>query len=65
VTPALDAVRNAHLEGQFNTVEWDTSSARIERVCSLAETSETRPELEILGCQEHQLLAEEIRDRLR
>lgn len=65
VRPELDAVRNAHLKGQFDNDEWEASLARIDRVCNLTETIETRAGMELLGCEEHQLLAAEIRDRLR
>jgi beta-N-acetylhexosaminidase len=65
VGPAIDAVRKARREGQFDSGEWGSSLNRIDRICNLAETTATRPGMEILGCEEHRLLAEEIRGRLK
>jgi beta-N-acetylhexosaminidase len=65
VAPAIDAVRNALQEGQFDEKEWQASLDRIDRVCNLAETTEQRPSLEILGREGNQQLSEEIRNSLK
>jgi len=65
VGPAIDAVRTAQREGQFDEDEWQASLTRVDRVCNLTETTWTRPGMEILGCDEHQLLAVGIRGRLK
>jgi beta-N-acetylhexosaminidase len=65
VGTAIDAVRKAQREGQFDSGEWQASVARIDRVCASAETSEPRPGIEILGCEENQRLAETFRGRLK
>ena len=65
VTPAIAAVRNAKREDQFDEDEWTLSLDRIGRACSNAEASGPRPSLAILGRDEHQRLAKEIRAHLR
>jgi beta-N-acetylhexosaminidase len=65
VAPAINAVRTAHKEGNFDRGEWDASLERIEHACMQAESSGPRASIEILGCVEHRKLAEEIRARLR
>jgi beta-N-acetylhexosaminidase len=65
VAPAITAVRNAKREDQFDEDEWRLSLDRIGRACSNAEASGPRPSLDILGRDEHLLLAKEIRARLR
>jgi beta-N-acetylhexosaminidase len=62
VAPAIDAVRKARTEGRFEESEWSASLNRIDRVCAQAETSSSRPSLDILGCEEHQRLAKAIRE---
>lgn len=57
VRPAIEAVRNAHREGWFDNDEWQAALARVDRICDLAEITESRPKLEILGCKAHQQLA--------
>jgi beta-N-acetylhexosaminidase len=65
VVPAIDAARKAQRERRFDNDEWRASLTRIDRICNFAERTATRPGMEILGCVEHQLLAEEVRSRLR
>jgi beta-N-acetylhexosaminidase len=65
VAPAIEAVRKARMEGQFDENEWQASLCRIDRICNLAETTEKRPSIELLGWKENQQLAEEIRSRLK
>jgi len=65
VAPAIEAVRTAHEKGQFDEGEWQASLSRTDRVCDLSDTSHPRPGMEILGSKENQLLAAEIRNRLR
>ena len=65
VAPAIAAVRKAKEEGRFDEIEWRTSLNRIEGACIQAEAPGPRPAIDILGCKEHQRLAEGIRARLR
>jgi beta-N-acetylhexosaminidase len=65
VEPAIRAVTQAHRDGQFNADEWQASIGRLDRISSLAEGDGTRPNIEILGCAENQLLAKEIRTSRR
>jgi beta-N-acetylhexosaminidase len=65
VEPAIEAVRKARKEGQFDENAWQASLCRIDRIRNLAETTEMRPSIELLGCKENQQLAEEIRNRLK
>ena len=65
VAPAIEAVGRAKEEWRFDEEEWRASLNRIERTCIQAEASESRPSIDILGCKEHQRLAEGIRARLR
>jgi beta-N-acetylhexosaminidase len=65
VAPAIAAVRTAKQEGRFDEEEWPASIGRIESACIQAEASGHRPSIDILGCGEHQRLAEGIRARLR
>jgi beta-N-acetylhexosaminidase len=65
VAPAIAAVRKAQREGQFDNDEWQASLARVDRVCNLAEANESRPDMEILGCEAHERLAADVRAQLR
>jgi beta-N-acetylhexosaminidase len=65
VAPAIAAVRRAKQEGRFEEDEWRASLNRIEDACIQAEAPGPRPAIDILGCMEHQRLAEGIRARLR
>jgi beta-N-acetylhexosaminidase len=65
VAPAIAAVRKAKQEGGFGEDEWRASLNRIERACIQAEAARPGPSIDILGCKEHQQLAEGIRGRLR
>jgi beta-N-acetylhexosaminidase len=65
VAPAIAAVSRAKEEGRFDGSEWSESLGRIERVCMQTEVPGPAPSLDILGCKDHQQLAEEIRERLR
>jgi len=65
VAPAIAAVRKARQEGRFDEGEWSASLDRIERVCAQAEVPGRGPSIGILGCEEHQRLAEGVRARLR
>jgi beta-N-acetylhexosaminidase len=65
VAPAITAVSRAKEEGRFDGSEWSESLGRIERVCMQTEVPGPAPSLDILGCKDHQQLAEEIRERLR
>ena len=65
VVPAIAAVTQARQRGLFDEEEWRASHARIDQALDLAEWPEPRPSLEVLGCEEHRKLANEIRARLR
>jgi beta-N-acetylhexosaminidase len=65
VAPAIAAVRKAREGGRFDEEEWRNSLARIERVCAQSENAGPEPPLSIIGCNEHQSLAEQLRARLR
>ncbi len=65
VAPAIASVRRAKQEGGFDEDEWRASVDRIERACIQSDPPGPRPSIDILGCNEHQRLAEGIRARLR
>jgi beta-N-acetylhexosaminidase len=65
VAPSIAAVRSAKLEGHFDEEEWRASLNRTERACQRAESPDDRPSIDILGCGEHQRLAQELGARLR
>lgn len=64
VAPAMASVRASRQEGRFDEEQWRASLQRIERVCIQAEATESRPSIDVLGCQEFRKLAEGIRSRL-
>jgi beta-N-acetylhexosaminidase len=63
--PAIDAVRNARNDRQFDEGEWQASLKRIERICNLAETVGECPSIEVIGAEENQRLSERFRSRLQ
>jgi beta-N-acetylhexosaminidase len=65
VAPAMAAVRSARQKGRFDEDEWRASLDRIERARAQTEAPGPPPSIDILGCQEHLRLTEEIRARLR
>ena len=64
VAPAIEAVRQAHGAGRFDTAEWQASLERIDRACALAELPVPEAGLDILACEEFRALAALIRARL-
>jgi beta-N-acetylhexosaminidase len=66
VGPAIAAVQRARNEGRFDEEEWAGSLGRIERMCCRAEAEALGPQppLSIVGCSEHVLLAQQIRNRM-
>lgn len=64
VAPAIEAVRAATRGGRFDEEEWRAASQRIERACAQAQAFESRPSIDVIGCQEFRELAEGIRARL-
>lgn len=65
VAPALAEVSEAYEHGRLKVQQTRASLKRIERVCSLAESGEPQPPLEIIGCAEHRALAAQIRARTK
>jgi hypothetical protein len=65
VAPAIATVRNAKQQDQFVEHEWRMSLERIGHACVNAEASGPGPSIDILGCDEHQRLAKDIRTRSR
>jgi beta-glucosidase-like glycosyl hydrolase len=60
VAPAIDAVARALEAGRFDSGEWQTSSARIERLRAAAEAAaiSEASEVEMIGCDAHRAMAE-------
>jgi beta-N-acetylhexosaminidase len=65
VAPAIAAVRQAREAGMFEETVWRSSLERVERVCALAESSDPRPPLDVIGCADHLALAAEITGRAK
>jgi beta-N-acetylhexosaminidase len=64
VAPAISMVTEQFHSGMFDNEEWLASLRRIERVRLLAEPNVQPSPIEVIGCVEHQKLAEEIRARI-
>jgi beta-N-acetylhexosaminidase len=65
VKPALERLWFARSRGEFDDVEWEASHTRIERLRGkLTSTDQNPPPLEVVGCEEHRTIAEEIRSQL-
>jgi beta-N-acetylhexosaminidase len=65
VAPAIAAVRKAREDGRFDEDQWSNSLTRIDRACAQSETAVPAPPLSIIGCDQHQLLAKQVRAKLR
>jgi beta-N-acetylhexosaminidase len=65
VSPTMDAVHQARQAGEFDEDAWQASGKRIEQTRIRSEPPGQSPPLDILGCQVHRQLAQEIGQRLR
>lgn len=69
VRPAMDAVQRTYESYRFDDIEWEASRLRIEKLlgaCSSgAAVGVATPGTKVLGCKEHQEVAEKLSERIR
>jgi beta-N-acetylhexosaminidase len=65
VPAAIEAVAKSIDASQFEPTEWATGRKRIVRLRDrVRAASQTQPPLDVVGCEEHRALTEEVRARL-
>jgi beta-N-acetylhexosaminidase len=64
VGPAIEALGAALNHGRFDSAQWLASDTRIKKLLErIAQDDRPAPPLDVVGCREHRLLAQECSDR--